>query len=548
MKRTLLYISFLFFGNISSQNDNEIDPVEIKIVKDYNVFIEEATKIHTPISYYPKFKDKANQKKLSYSIPDRIEQFKFEPTSVEPIDYKSSSFHSFNDHNFLKLGFGSALNPIVEWSHIQSKSKLPSRIHLFHHSSWLAADSFQKYSETKAEATWDKSIKQWQIQPKIFAQHKLYNFYGNLTESNNKSSAYRNYSFGGISLRADRKNTKLNSLYSDYLLKFNYGLESLHMGDSTYKNNESNISFDSKIGYNFRENIKLLLRTNVTYYHLAFDTFTDKWLFQGMPAVEYKHKGLKLNAGLNLVQSLVNSKGVFYIFPNVYSEIQLIPNYVNFYTNWSREIELNRLNTTIQSNPYILYTNKELLPNTRIENRAAGIKGMYQGVIFHAFFNQKIMKDALIYKNDSINPRFLISHIEQNLTASNICLEISYLKEKKWSAYVKGEIFLYELDQEPKIAYNLPAQKLAFGVHTSIIQRVNLSLNAFALGGVKSVIQGQVITNPILFDLNLGSEFHISKNFYIFANVNNILNSKIAPQIGFPTIGFNGQAGVKINY
>jgi hypothetical protein len=54
-KLVLTSIFILLLVKLTAQNESNIDPVEIKIVKDYNVFIEEASKIHEPISYSPQF-------------------------------------------------------------------------------------------------------------------------------------------------------------------------------------------------------------------------------------------------------------------------------------------------------------------------------------------------------------------------------------------------------------------------------------------------------------------------------------------------------------
>jgi len=158
------------------------------------------------------------------------------------------------------------------------------------------------------------------------------------------------------------------------------------------------------------------------------------------------------------------------------------------------------------------------------------------------------MKNALLFKNDATNPRFLKAETERNMTVNNVSLELSYLHEEKWSAYLKGDIFLYELDGTGALAYNLPGQRLSLGSNFKATKQLNINLNAFAIGGVKTQISGVEVTNPILFDINIGGEYHISENFYIFANANNMLNSRIAHQIGYPSIGINGQGGVRITY
>jgi len=227
--------------------------------------------------------------------------------------------------------------------------------------------------------------------------------------------------------------------------------------------------------------------------------------------------------------------------------VQLVPNYLNFYTVWNRNLELNRLQGHLAVNPFVIFTN-QLLPNTLTENRTAGLKGGYKGISYQAFFNQKIMKNPLLFQNDAANPRFLIAETERNMTVNNISIELSYIREEKWSAFIKGDLFLYELDRIGALPNNLPGQRLTLGSHFKASKKLNINFNAYALGGVKTLISGIEVSNTLLFDLNIGGEYHISKNFYIFANGNNMLNSKIAHQIGFPSIGINGQGGLRITY
>lgn len=530
---------------VQAQDENQIDPVEIKIVKDYNVFIEEASKIQTPIHYYPKFKDAAKQKKITYNLPDRIEQFKFEPAEVEPIGYRMPKTQ-FNNSNFLRLGLGSAINPLVEWSHIQTQAKSPSRIHLLHHSAWKGNDSFQKYSETNAEASIETKLKQWSFTPKIQLNHKLYNFYGNLLESGYKSESQRNYGNIAADITLEKNTTELQKLSIQNKAKLLYGLDKLSLLGADNSNKEFLASLQTSLGYKLRESIMLNLDLGGQYYNLAFDTFTDKWIAHIMPNVEYRNKALKISGGLDLTQSLVNSKSIFYILPKFVSEVQLLPDYLNFYTLWNRNLDINSMHHNLRVNPFILYDNR-VVPNSLVENRTAGLKGVYKGISYHAFFNQRIIKNALLFKNDATNPRYLTAEYEKNMTCNNIALELNYLREKHWSAFLKGDIFLYELDNLP-LAYNLPAQKLTLGANLLVKEKLNLMFNTFALGGVKSIIGGTTITTPVLFDLNLGAELHISKNFYIFANANNILNTRFAPQVGYPSIGVNGQGGIRLTY
>ncbi|MBL7789538.1 MAG: TonB-dependent receptor [Chitinophagales bacterium] len=545
-KRIVLGILTVLNITVFAQQENNIDPVEIKVVKDYNVFIEEASKIHEPINYYPKFKEKTTQKKLVYKLPDRIEQFKFEPSTIEPIAFKQRNIF-FQNTNFVRMGFGSSFNPIFEWSHHNEKSKTPSRVHVFHHSAWRSPDSFQKYSESKAEAEITKSFKNWIFKPRLNLQHKYYNFYGNLAESGFKDEATRNYFNGGISAVLQRESSEQKSISIINTMDLNFGLDKLGLVNLTRDNHEFYANLKSELSYKLKDDILLKLQGGGQYYNFSADTFTDKWIAHLMPQVEYRSKALKIVGGLNLSMAINNSKQTYYGLPYLNAEVEVVPNFLNVYAIWKRNLELNRMQNHFAANPFIVFTN-QLLPNTIVESRGAGLKGVYRGISYQANFIQKVMKDALLFRNDAVNPRFLNSQIENQMTINNISLELTYMQEERWSTFIKGDIFLYDISRNPAIAYNLPGQRLTLGANLKASKKLNFFFNGFAVGGVKTEILGNEITNPILFDLNLGLEYHISKNFYIFANGNNLLDSKIANQIGFPTIGINGQGGVRITY
>jgi hypothetical protein len=250
--------------------------------------------------------------------------------------------------------------------------------------------------------------------------------------------------------------------------------------------------------------------------------------------------------GVNFVKSDVNSDQDFYILPKIHTDVQLISGLVGLYTAWERNIELNTLHTAIQANPFALFSNAPI-PNSLIENRIAGIKGNIQDFGYNTFVHQRIVKNAVLFANDPINPRYLLSTIEKNMTITNLALELNYTKLYKWDFSMKGDVFLYELDNLP-MAYNLIGQKISAGIHFKPSVKWNLQSEAYLVGGVKSLINNNQISSGTNIDLNLGAEYLFYKKFYIFANINNILNSNVIQKIGYPSYGLNGQLGFRILY
>ncbi|MFY7861363.1 MAG: hypothetical protein ACOVP5_03985, partial [Chitinophagales bacterium] len=207
----------------------------------------------------------------------------------------------------------------------------------------------------------------------------------------------------------------------------------------------------------------------------------------------------------------------------------------------------NTFGKNAANNPFVIYSPSFLVPNTRVENRMAGFKGSFSNLNYNGYIHQRIMKDAILFANDTVNPKYLTSILERNLNSTNISIELTYNKIAKWGFGLKGDLFAYELD-DAIIAYNLPAQRLTANIQYKPNPKWMMRADAFILGGVKSRISGQELISSTALDLNLGSEFQVSKKFYIFANINNVFNANMVQQIGYPSYGSNAQLGFRLAY
>lgn len=546
IKIAVAILGSMIAHSIHAQQDNgTIETHEIKIVKDYNVFIEEATKLNLPLNYKPQFQDKSSAKKITYQMPDRIEEFKFEPSTITPVPFKSK-LNIFKNENFIKLGAGSLLNPTFEWSHQKLSAKDPLQIHMDHNSAWNGNLPTQEFLESNLNIAYTKGFKSWKLKPELDIENRMYNFYGNIDESVFKSKSSRLYSHGALALNLFQEKVEKKSLSIYNQLGFRYGSEVMKVLGTTQVNNEILFGINSRGTYRYSENTQIHLQVGVESYNLNFSQKTDKLNLNFFPSVSYKNKTLKVNGGLNFIKAQVNSDDDFYILPKIQTDVQLLPSYVNLYTLWERTVELNTLNSMIKANPFASFSNV-IIPNSLVENRLAGVKGSFLDLNYNTFIHQRIIKEALLFANDSINPRYLYSTVEKNMTINNLSMELSYLQLTKWDFSIKGDLFLYELDNLP-MAFNLPGQRLSLSSHYKPSSKWNLQAEAYLISGVKSLINNREVKSSANLDLNLGAEYLVYKKFYIFANINNILNSKMIQSIGYPSYGLNGQLGFRFLY
>jgi hypothetical protein len=540
-------LAILSFAGISSAQDKEeIGTHEIKIVKDYNVFIEEATKLAPAITYKPQFQDKSSQKKVIYNLPDRVEQFKFEPAAISPVPYRAKSIF-FNTDNYVKIGLGTLLNPLVEWSHQSHKSQKSSNILLTHHSAWREIGEIRPYSQTKLDVSLSQRKKDWTFLPSFNVSHQFHHFYGNTTESSEVFDANRSYGKigAGLSMNKEKFDEKSLSIFNS--IQGYYGADNLKTRTQNPNNSELQVQISSKFLYKFSQNANIGLQAGGDLYQYSNNLKTEKLNFNLNPFIQYKNKTLLLHAGLNFVNATINSASQLYFLPKLQTAVQLVPNYVNLYSTWERTLDANTFGRNVANNPFAVYSPTALVPNTRVENRMVGFKGSFSNLNYNGYIHQRILKDALLFANDSINPKYLTSILERNLNSTNVSIELTYNKIANWGFGLKGDLFAYELDNT-LVAYNLPAQRLTASIQYKPKPKWMLRADAFALGGVKSRISGQEVISSTALDLNLGSEFQVSKKFYIFANINNVFNANMVQQIGYPSYGANAQLGFRMTY
>lgn len=535
---------FILIALPAKAQDN-IESQEIIIVKDFNVFIEEATKIKPQIEYNVNFQEKVAQEELTYSLSERVENFVFQPQPIRPINFVQKEPLA-TAKNYVKAGLGSLLNPFLEWNHTIFTESNKTNLYAKHHSAWVQPESFQSYANTTFLASSQFTKENVLISPYLGFDSKKYNFFGNLVESNFKDNVGRFYNGLNLGVKLSKERLEVKKMSFQAELGGDYGFESLDKNTGSHSNSEYRYFVNGQGKYNYSKAAFLYLNAGVEVSQTNFGVQTHRSLINLNPEVQYSNKNLKFLAGINFYSATLNGSGSFYALPRFESEVQLVPKYITFFTIWHRTLQTNRLSQLLNENPFVLNENT-VLPISRVERRAGGFKGNFNKFSYQASLTQKIIKDALLFANDSLNPRFLNAVVEKNLTANNVALELSYKSSFPLDFTFKNDFFFYELDNLP-VAYNLPSIVSNLGILYKHKPNWIFQLDAFAVSGVKSYIKGAEVSSPIQLDLNIGTEYGFKNNIFLFGQVNNCLNTKVTRIIGYPSYGINAQVGVRWLY
>ncbi|MCU0329160.1 MAG: hypothetical protein MUE53_09230, partial [Chitinophagales bacterium] len=426
------YLFFLILFGISSKlkAQKEIEPIEIDIIKEFNVKIDQGIKqIYALPQEYSIGEDQVAPV-MKLNLPDKIKAFSFSP---KPLNYQafSNAKETYNSDNFLKLGIGSLINPYLEWNHNHiSDKKQQWNINVFHNSFFRETQTQQSNKYSSLNAYYAKVIQNdFNLKPAIDIHHYDYNFFGNLKLPNAYMGAANRLTLNiAPSLSFDNANAQNSFLSIETKAKFGYQYEQLNI-DKAYQNNEYHYSGFLNLGKKFTDALLVNLITQGLVAQTNHQAQNHRFIASLMPHFQYKKKGflIKLAADFSLTRQ--NTEGNFYVLPKLETEVNLFKDYLIFYSYWKRTLDANLAQDLITQNEFMVL-HADSIPISRIETRKAGFKGNIQSFVFNASFQQQIIKDKLLWANDASSPRFLLGVVEKNMTITNLSVDLAYEYQK----------------------------------------------------------------------------------------------------------------------
>ena len=135
-------------------------------------------------------------------------------------------------------------------------------------------------------------------------------------------------------------------------------------------------------------------------------------------------------------------------------------------------------------------------------------------------------------------------------------VDIVYLKGTINAYPVKGlELIgtagynIYSLNNQEK-AWHLPALEInATLIYTTMEDKLRFKGELFIENGVPYINKaGETDNLNGLFDLSVGADYQVSKNFGIFFQLNNLANNKRQRWANYPTYGINILGGISARF
>ena len=264
------------------------------------------------------------------------------------------------------------------------------------------------------------------------------------------------------------------------------------------------------------------------------------------PAFTLHGDVFRLKAGINIASHDDN----FFFYPDVEAEYEVLGNNLAIFAGAGGGLQKNTLRSFSADNPYI--NNRLELRNSDITEYYGGIRGDVKILTYSGRISYKKVKNLPLYlpEDELLNPlrkRFKVVYDTATIVRIQGSVGARPISSLKLDLTVGQNI--YSLAQEEK-PWHLPVFDLKANVSYEVIEEVAFVRAALYMenGLFTKDEEGNTLALNPLFDVSLGGEYFVAKNFGIFLDINNLANNKRQRWYRYPTLGLNVMGGISLRF
>jgi outer membrane receptor protein involved in Fe transport len=458
--------------------------------------------------------------------------------------------------NYIKGGFGTTVSPYVEFfaSNGSSENQLLS-VHVKHLSSmgdisnqWftghsenlaqVTADFFNENNTIKLNGSYNRDVFHYYA-PKLFKGTKLH--------EPTEDSLRQRYGLIKASFAIIGKSEDEDAL------KYNFSIDASHLEDY-YKTQETNFLIKGMLRkttdwFSFSDHQSLGLNVSVDQNSLKNILRTkSSALVELLPAYHLLFDEYQIKAGLKVTFDL-DSVSQIHLNPILETKISLISDKLSLLAGITGGLIRNNFNTLRLTNPFISSLSSSVTSNERF-TIYAGLKGnIAQTVDFEARFESKIIDNMPLFINDTLSTthqqRFDV--ITDDINLISVLLSAGYTGTD-FQFKLKGTWNKYSTNAE-LYAWHCPDLEGALEAGYIITPKWSVNTKIYTWSGSYAKTwdsSKNIVAKKIngASDINIGLTYKSTKQFSVFLNLNNLLNSSYEKWNLYPSYGFNAMAGL----
>lgn len=546
MNRIFFYCAILalVLGVISfpslAQDDGELKPVEIEIVKEREITLPPANRLFDKIPPRPvePIKPEISYafKPISFSTPEVS-------PSIRPLRLKDPVPSDIRG-GFLSLGYGNYASPFMEAfiNTKQDKNKLLGA-HAFLNSSGKGpVDGKNSGSGNSGVSVFAQSFgKEISFQADAGFENRSTHFYGYPQGVEVMRDTIRqsfNLFKAGLSI-ANARNTDFS---------YSLGGRFSYLSDR-FDASESSFDVNFKSAYKVSDDSHLEVKADYALINRKDAGLNSKArsLFLVNPYYSFKPiENLKLQIGLVIAveNDTLDSKDL-HLYPDFKAVYPLTPT-VDLVGSLSGSIDRVSLQTLVRENLWLspaiplYHTNKQFDFQAAINARLGSNVFVSTGLSFAS------LKNLYFFVNEAEDQsKFDVIYDEGATRRTNLFASMAMSYETRTKLTFRGDYYAYGTDSQAE-AWHRPGYRLNISGSYNIQDKIVLSADVIALGNIRArdPLSAQTIKLDPAFDLNFRTEYFVSETFSVFVELNNITSNSYQVFLNYPVRGFQAMGGI----
>jgi len=532
----ILPLCFLFTA-LHAQDTTRRQTIEI--TSSYKPSLRNTVKINL---YASPISADTSRPRLAYSIPPENLFFAYQPVSLKPLSLQSDTSLKLGQRNELKLGYGNLSTPYVSGGFSFGDGKHNLANIYGNYISSRGKIQNQDFSEWNVKGTGSIfSAKNETYAGAEFAEHENYQYgYDHALYNFDKSTLRRSYQ--DFSANVGFRNIATNDLGINY----DPHIE-VHEFSRENKANETTLIVNIPAEKRFSDAVsfKIAGLGNFDKYNLKnTSTSISNNLFQLAPELIYYSDMFTFHGGVT--PSWNNN--TLAVLPNIYAEAHLPENILMVQAGWVGKYIPNSFRTLSGENPYM--QDPLFLNNTKEIQYYGGIKAT---IGKHFNFNARAAvisyRDMPLFVNDSLYGNTFVLKNESKLTNFQIHGDMNFISQDKFTASASLDLNSYTGLHDNAKAWGLFPLKFNGSLRWNAFKELLIKTDLTAFSGAKALLSdGSEKNMKGGTDLSAGGEFKLNKQFSVWLDFDNLLNSQYQRWNNYPVYGFQVLGGVIVHF
>lgn len=492
-------------------------------------------------------------------LPGNIKYTKVKPESLEKM-YR----------NFLKVGFGYPVTPLLEFSfHNLQNEKYSFGANVHHYSYWgpQIGKTMKQYpnapmSDTRVHLNFKRFFKNQTLYSAINYNHEAARLYGF------KKEDWPTYTKDSIKNNFHHLNAMVG-VASNYILGEKKLKQDARITYDFLRNNwkdmENHVGVKSFFAYDARW-VKIS-GSQCYRLNLDMDYYNDKWFdlpkgqnaFLLKPEVlaHFTIKEYHILVGVGGVVDYNNGKTSGTAYPIAEVQLGVIPSILNIYAGVNGDAKFNSYKDLLYENPFVKPHLDTLCTTLNYINIYGGVKGnLVKKLDYNVSAHYSYAKNLAFFRLDTAaeghQNQFEVEYHKGNVL--NVNLDINYEVIKNLRLNFAANYWLYALSDSNATAYHKPMFEVSFTGQYILKEKFVFDLN-FNLGFGRKCLAydeffGQYTVQRMkpLLDFGIGFEYLINDHFAAFANINNLACQYYSKYYDFKSFGINAMVGITYSF